>query len=1170
MGASWRRYYFLLISLLLEVSSYAFAQHLPYFYSPLSIYQEGLELFNKQKYSAAIEKFNRYLIESSLFPHFPESKIYIPEAYFYIAVSSFQLTRANAQNLLQSFITEFPSHPKVFLAKFYLGKLFFTQKRYKNASSCLKELTEKELSEEEYSETQFMLGYCYFSQDREEEALEKLNPLRQKLGPYHDEANYYYGVIQFRKKNYYEALNAFQSIEKVPEFEKKVPVYIAACLLETKQYEKLATYGENLLNAKEDFDQKFAIYRSIGAALFEIGMYEKAMLFWEEYANQSATIEPAIRYRMGFACYKLKQFPPAIFHFKKIVHTKDSIAQAAAYYLGQSYLQIQKPDEARLAFQYAHELPFDNDFRRESLFLYAKIAFENKYFDEARSAFEQYIKKYPNAYNIDEVNSLLGEAYYYAAQFRNAIRFFEASGVTQKRTKTAYQKACYYYAIQLIEKSKLDSALFYLQKCVRVAVEPGLTIDARFWIAEIKFYKGLYEEAEAAYQEMIKMQGATGSDYYSEALVGWAWCLMLQKNWQEAAYKFREATNLSALKNKPDLYVVANLRGGDCFFVIKEYQKAIPFYQRVIDFNHTQTDYAEYSLGLCQLRLGQTDAAIKTLKKIVVAHRNSNYRDDALLELSSIYMKWIIDYPNATAYAKQLLEEHPNSDLRPLALKNLGYAALSSENTDMAIKYFKKLLFEHGNYNQKLSQGVLEDLSTIMPPKEFSSVLQDFKLKYPDTNIEVENLAYNAGRDSYLLDKNYPEAIEQLSLYIQNYPQGKYYFEAFLFRGECYAELGQNQKALADFEAVYSALAPIEIKNKAIINAAQLQLKLKRFEEAISLYEKALERIENPIERQPLLLGLSQAYMEQKNYRQASQLFQELLANPKLTQYSRTRISVMLGNALYYQGLRDSALRIFQRVEAESQNVFGAESQYMIARIYLDKKEYDACKKAVLSMKEKYQPYTAWRARAFIVLARYYVALGERFQAMETLKSVIRNADDPSVIQEAKEYLEELERNENLGTESTVQNNSQVENSKVNNDIKNISSRAEITPKPKEISTAPPSTPKEKNISSTQPVIAAPAESSKSEAKRNEASSARISYHLIVGTTTGLPKAREMEEEWKKKGFRVSLLLGRLPEQYRISIFQSSNKAEVEQKRKELLSNGTIEDSAWIHKEEKP
>jgi tetratricopeptide (TPR) repeat protein len=1174
-----------LFLLLLGFISSAKGQHLPYFYAPLSVYQEGLELYNKKKYGSAIEKFERYLRESSQFLHFPESKIYIPESHFYIAVGSFQLNRANAQNLLHDFILTFPAHPKAPLAKFFLGKLLFTQRKYKNAPNYLTELSPEEVSEEDYNEAQFMIGYCYFSQDKDDEALEKLDPLRQKLGEYHDEANYYYGVIQFRKKNYSQALEAFRAIESSPEFEKKVPVYLASCLLETRQYESLASYGASLLEAKKDFDQKTAVYRSIGAALFEMGMYEKAMLFLEEYANQSPAPDPAIRYRMGFACYKLKQFPPAIFHFKKVVNGKDTIAQAAAYYLGQSYLQIQKPDEARLAFQYACELQHENDFRREALFLYAKIAFENKYFEEARPAFEQYIKKYPNAYNIDEVNSLLGEAYFYAAQFRNAINFFEASGSFTKRAKIAYQKACYYYATQLIEKSKLDSALFFLQKCVRAAAEPALVIDASFWIAEIKFSKGLYEEALAAYQEMVKMQGATGSDYYPDAIVGWAWCLMLQKNWQDAGMKFKEAVNLTALKSKPDLLVMASLRGGDCFFVIKEYQKAIPFFQRVIELNHTQTDYAEYSLGLCQLRLGQTEAAIKTLKKVVIAHRTSPYRDDAILELSSIYMKWIIDYPSATAYAKQLLEEHPNSELKPLALKNLGYAALSSENTDMAIKYFQKLLFEHGNYNQKISQGVLEDLATLMPPRDFSSLLKDFKLKYPDTNIELENLAYNAGRDSYLLDKNYPEAVEQLSLYIQNYPQGKYYYEALLFRGECFAELGQNNKALSDFEAVYTGSAPSEQKNKAIINAAQLQLKLKRFEEAIALYEKAIDQVDNPIEKQPLLIGLSQAYMEQKNYRQASRLFQELLENAKLTTYSKNRISVMLGNALYHQGLRDSAFRIFQRVEAESQNIFGAESQYMMARIYLDNKQYEACRKAVLSMKEKYQPYTAWRARAFIVLARYYIALGERFQAMETLKSIIRNADDASVIDEAKVYLQEIENNQTLGAAPAEETNAKETGKKEppspspskppaeerapekENKIKpatsNAPSPSSTSPQPKTPASQPACAP------STSPTNTQPPKTS-DETLKTEKTNAKISYHLIVGTTTGLPKARELEQEWINKGFKVSLLLGRLPEQYRVSIFQSANKAEVDQKRKDLLSNGIINDTAWVHKEEKP
>jgi tetratricopeptide (TPR) repeat protein len=76
---------------------------------------------------------------------------------------------------------------------------------------------------------------------------------------------------------------------------------------------------------------------------------------------------------LGYAYYKQNDFENAISQFNKIINGKDFVAQNAYYQ--ESYLKLDKKQEALNAFKNASEMPFDLQSRKTSL-NYAKLSYE--------------------------------------------------------------------------------------------------------------------------------------------------------------------------------------------------------------------------------------------------------------------------------------------------------------------------------------------------------------------------------------------------------------------------------------------------------------------------------------------------------------------------------------------------------------------------------------------------------------------------------------------------------------------------------------------------------------------------------------------------------------------------------------------------------------------------
>jgi TolA-binding protein len=88
-----------------------------------------------------------------------------------------------------------------------------------------------------------------------------------------------------------------------------------------------------------------------------------------------------------------------------------------------------------------------------------------------------------------------------------------------------------------------------------------------------------------------------------------------------------------------------------------------------------------------------------------------------------------------------------------------------------------------------------------------------------------------------------------------------------------------------------------------------------------------------------------------------------------------------------YENAKDEFLNTLNTARDE----FGAEAKYRLGEIFFLTKQYVQCKETLFGLIADFESYDEWVGKSFLLLADNYMAMGETFQAKETLQSLIDN-----------------------------------------------------------------------------------------------------------------------------------------------------------------------------------
>ncbi|MEM9985996.1 MAG: tetratricopeptide repeat protein, partial [Bacteroidota bacterium] len=619
-----------------------------------------------------------------------------------------------------------------------------------------------------------------------------------------------------------------------------------------------------------------------------------------------------------------------------------------------------------------------------------------------------------------EVQGLIGETYLNTRNYAKAIAYFESVPRTNSRAQKAYQIVCYFYGIELFERTNYDQAEAYFAKAMSNAFDADLGLSAQYWQSEAQFRQDNHSAAAQTFKDYLNSRGASSNEYFLRGYYGLAWARFKMKQYQQAFTNFDTYINRADNSEPPTLRADAYLRAGDCQFLLKNYSKANQYYARVVRFN-AYGDYAAYQMAEGEYRTDSYNKSVETFDKMIAAFPNSEFRDDALDRISEIYLEWLQNYSQTLKYGRMLVNEYPRSSLVPQTLNRMARAAYELGRQDEAVSYFKKVVTQYGN-NRQQAQLALDNLSNLLSEREFDRLLKDYRNQNPAMDEGLAGVVFETGKQRFF-SGSYTSAIDQFSTYISDYRSGPDYFEALVFRARSYRELGQLPKALNDYGRVYGANANTPFASVALQEAGEIEFEQGNYTASLSLYQQ-LETLASKLQNRVVAwFGIAKNEKALGRYAQAQDVLLQIAESPEVEVYSRTEALVEIGRCQYLRGTLDEAFQTFTVVENDFKNAFGAESQAMKAQILLDQgillkergqaqaatDKFNAVKEATRYMANNYPTFNYWRARTFLVVAEAYYQLGNAFQAKGTLESLAREDRFPDIQQEALDRLAELE-----------------------------------------------------------------------------------------------------------------------------------------------------------------
>jgi TolA-binding protein len=274
---------------------------------------------------------------------------------------------------------------------------------------------------------------------------------------------------------------------------------------------------------------------------------------------------------------------------------------------------------------------------------------------------------------------------------------------------------------------------------------------------------------------------------------------------------------------------------------------------------------------------------------------------------------------------------------------------------------------------------------------------------------EQDSLTYSAAEKLYM--SNAPNAGEQLSRYISNFPQGNFMVNARFYRAECAFNAGQNAEALKDYEAVLAEPDNLFTEN-ALGRAAGLSFDSKEYAKSLGYFQRLETIAGTPANVLAATTGTLRCHYELGHWDEVVKIGWKIRSNGKVSPELDRESAYKSAKA--YEALKDQtkALPLWRKLSADPKSAEGAEAKYNVCKYYADNNRLKDAENEVMDFISKNSPQKYWLGKSFVLLAHIYEKMNDLFQATNTLKSVIENYDikDDGIVDEASAYLKILEQ----------------------------------------------------------------------------------------------------------------------------------------------------------------
>ena len=996
---------FLIVFLL--ISSFGMAQKSAIYTNDLQDYQKALTLYNNKQYKAAQSLFNDIKSET-------KDVTIQSDCAFYIANCAVRLNQKNADDLITSFVEEYPTSTKRNTAFLDVADYYFNNGKYAYARKWYDRVDERSIAGSEKDRFNFNYGYSLYSTKDEKKASKYLNRVVNSK-EYGSQAKYYIGFMAYEGDDYDRANEYFEQVSDNEKYQEKLSYYQADLNFKLGKFEKAIELAEAQL-PKSTAAEKSELSKIIGESYFNLQQYDKAIPYLKEYKGKKRKWNNTDYYQLGYAYYKQNDFEKAISEFNKIIDGKNAVAQNAYYHLGESYINLDKKSEALNAFRNASEMEFDAKIQEDAWLNYAKISYDigNPY-QSVPQVLTSYLNKYPSTAYKEEIETLLIDSYITSKNYKEALELLK--GKNSFENKVAYQKVAFFRAVELYNENKYNEALALFKGSLKEPRDPRFVAKATFWKAETEYNLSNYNEALIGFKQFSGLSESSDLLENENLNYNLAYTYFKLKDYDNASTYFEKF-----IKNKSNDRLRQNdayLRLADGYFVSSKYNDAIDAYQKAIQINEIETDYAAFQKAMSQGYLGKSSAKISELNSFINTYPRSALRDDAMYELANSYVK-----SNETDKAMQMYDrlnsEYQRSAFTSKALLRQGLVYYNANDNERALNKFKKVASDFpgsGEAVQAVSTArlIYIDLGRVDEYARWVRTLDYVEV----SDVDLDNTTYLAAEKPYL-DGETDKAIRQFNNYLNKFPKGLHNLKAHFYLAQLYYQKDLFDNAQPHYKAV-ATVSKSEYTEQAIVKLSEIYLSKSDWDSAVPILKRLESEADYPQNVVYAQSNLMNAYYQTEDYSKAESYAEKVLSNSKLDNKVKSDAKLIIARSAFKTGNEAKAKTAYAEVEKLATGSVAAEALYYNGYFKHKEANYEASNVTIQKLAKDYGSYKYYSAKGLVIMAKNFYALGDAFQATYILESVISNFPDfKDVVKEAKEELNKI-KTEEAKTNSSIE-----------------------------------------------------------------------------------------------------------------------------------------------------
>jgi Uncharacterized protein conserved in bacteria len=974
-------------------------------------YKTGMELYEKGKYAAAAKFFDKVediRIKSTLQQdEHTELSLLKENARFYQAVCALELEESDAEDQFLRYIKDYPASANSKAAYFQVGRSYFAKKDYAQALEWFDKLDSRNLAGRENREFRYKKGYSYFMTDDYASAKPLFEQLKDEGGVYQEASIYYYAYLCYLDREFKTALAEFEKLKGSKTYEATYPYYITALYYLDNRYDDVLAYALPILeNTKQAHETD--MFRIIAATYFAKNDFEKAQEYYDKFqaADQGKTQNNQDSYQIGYIAYKNGDYETAIAELQKL-EEPDAYYQSAMIALGDAFLKTGDKQSARNAFFKASKLDFDASLKEEGLFNYAKLSSELEFHQVALEAVKEYLDTYPNNKRMEEAQTLYAETLLGTSNYRAAVDILEKLKNRGPEADAAYQKVTYYRGLEFYNERAFENAISLFMRSEKFPIDPRLSALATYWKAEAMYEVRKYGEAVQNFSRFLRMPGARDTEVYSYANYALAYAAFRNDSFNTSANYFERFLSTGGNAIEPNVRNDAIARLGDSYFSMRNYSRAMQYYDRLINSKASSQDYALFQRGIIQGLQGDNNAKLATLRSVIERFPNSNYADDVAFEIPYTYFT-MGDYETAIAGLQQMIEKYPRSSYAPRALMTIGLVQYNKDDTEGAMATFRKVVEEHSTTDE--ARQALRSIENIYLDRGDASGYINYatSTNIGDlSNAEQDNLAFQAAQTLFARGE-YQAAVEAINAYFDKFPKPIQEKHARYIRGVSLYRTGHPKEALHDLNIILNDWTSPYTEN-SLLTAAELYLGLKQYNEAIVHLKKLELTSEYKANYGYAVNNLMVCYYEIGDMEQVQKYAELIKKYDRSSEEDIAKAHLYSARVMLRRGEVEPAMKELNLAALKSQTVVGAEARYRVGQLQYEAKEYDKAIESAFEVINNMASHDYWVAKSFILLADAYAGKGDDFQAKSTLESIIENYEgEDDIIPSAKERLDKL------------------------------------------------------------------------------------------------------------------------------------------------------------------